>query len=357
VEFQEIFEHLRLTFSNWLASKEDGGEFRGVLEDVIFSRKLPLYEKRKRLEILLAHDIESWITTDFTSEDAARAHETSLLRVDCRIRGQGVCGGKCVWKKKGEEEKCLLHVPKETELGESDKKVSAPRVLLLRLIEELLRYGERRRQLLEQDVSRMGSLEKPVTIEGNQRIYPEKSAEWYELLRLEWADTRDEEPIFYEEMSRDAEPAPALAQQEEATTLPPSLELILNGGEPDPKTGALRLFRAPFESLLVPLGLTPAQLSIKDDTTALTEQMMIDIIKGKHVPVIQIDISVDPPKVLAKQPVRPTTSGIPVFVFTNEGPALLLRSPVDPQLLKKEDMPKGLLNILLGAKKNITSKA
>jgi len=25
--------------------------------------------------------------------------------------------------------------------------------------------------------------------------------------------------------------------------------------------------------------------------------------------------------------------------------------------LKKEDMPKGLLNILLGAKKNITSKA
>ena len=158
-------------------------------------------------------------------------------------------------------------------------------------------------------------------------------------------------------MSRDAEPAPALAEQEEATTLPPSLELILNGGESDPKTGALRLFRAPFESLLVPLGLTPAQLSIKDDTTPLTEQMMIDIIKGKHVPVIQIDISVDPPKVLAKQPVRPTTSGIPVFVFTNEGPALLLRSPVDPQLLKKEDMPKGLLNILQGAKKNITSKA
>jgi len=352
VEFQEIFEHLRLTFSNWLASKEDGGEFRGVLEDVIFSRKLPLYEKRKRLEILLAHEIEDWITTDFNSEDKKRAHETSLLRVDCRIRGQGVCGGRCVWKKKGEEEKCLLHVPKETELGESDKKVSAPRVLLLRLIEELLRYGERRRQLLEQDVSRLGSLEKPVTIDGNQRIYPEKSPEWYELLRLEWADIRDEEPIFYEEMSRDAEPAQALAEQEEATTLPPSLELILNGGpEQDSKTGALRIFRAPFESLLVPLGITPAQLSIGDDTTALTDQMIIDIVKGKYVPVVQINIAVDPPTVIAKQPTRPTSSGIPVFVITNDGPALLLRSPTDPQLLKKDDMPKGLLNILMGAKK------
>jgi hypothetical protein len=356
VEFQEVFEHLRLTFSNWLASKEDGGEFRDVLEDVIFSRTLPLYEKRKRLEILLAHEIEDWITTDFNSEDKKRAHETSLLRVDCRVRGQGTCGGRCVWKKKGEEEKCLLHVPKETELGESDKKVSAPRVLLLRLIEELLRYGERRRQLLEQDVSRLGILEKPV-IDGNQHIYPEKSAEWYELLRLEWADIRDEEPIFYEEMSRDAEPAAPLAEQEEATTLPPSLQLILNGGpDQDPKTGALRLFRAPFESLLVPIGMTPVQLAIKDDTTALTDEMIMNIIKTRNMPFIQINVSVDPPVVIAKQPVRPTSVGVPVIVITNDGPALLMRSPADPQLLKKEDMPKGLLNILLGAKKNITSK-
>ena len=208
------------------------------------------------------------------------------------------------------------------------------------------------RPFYEQDVSRLGSLEKPVTIDGNQRIYPEKSPEWYELLRLEWADIRDEEPIFYEEMSRDAEPAQALAEQEEATTLPPSLELILNGGpEQDPKTGALRIFRAPFESLLVPLGITPAQLSIGDDTTALTDQMIIDIVKGKYVPVVQINIAVDPPTVIAKQPTRPTSSGIPVFVITNDGPALLLRSPTDPQLLKKDDMPKGLLNILMGAKK------
>jgi hypothetical protein len=103
--------------------------------------------------------------------------------------------------------------------------------------------------------------------------------------------------------------------------------------------------------------MTPVQLAIKDDTTALTNEMIMNIIKTRNMPLIQINVSVDPPVVIAKQPVRPTSVGVPVIVITNDGPALLMRSTADPQLLKKEDMPKGLLNILLGAKKNITSKA
>jgi hypothetical protein len=242
-------------------------------------------------------------------------------------------------------------VPKETDLGESEKPVSAPRVLLLRLIEELLRYGERRRQLLEQDVSRLATLEKPVTIDGNQRIYPEKSAAWFELLRLEWATKVDEEPKFYEEMSRDAEPAEPLAEQDEASALPPSLELILNGGaDPDPKTGTLRLFRAPYEALLVPLGLTPAQVAVKGDTVALTDEMIRAIVGGKGVPVIQINLQVDPPTVVSKKPTRPATAGVPVFVITAEGPALLMKNPESPEFLKRGDMPKGLLELLDKAK-------
>lgn len=357
IDFHEIFEHLRITFSNWLAAKEDGGKFRNIMEEIIFSRKLPLYEKRKRLEILLNHEVEDWITTDFTEEDKKKSHETSLLRVDCRIRGQEACGGKCVWRKNKDEGKCLLHVPKQTELGESDTPVSAPRVLLLRLIEELLRYGERRRQLMDQDVSRLVNLEKPVIIDGKdgkQIIYPEKSAAWYELLRLEWATKKDEKPQFYEEMSKEAGEAPPLAKQDEESELPPSLQLILNGGpEPDPKTGALRLFRAPFETLLIPLGLTPAQLSITADTTALTDEMIRGIVQGKTKPVVQIDLQSDPPVVIAKRPVRVSSPGVPIFVITAEGPALLLRSPEDPQFLREEDMPKGLLEYVKGAKRII----
>jgi len=350
LEFQEIFEHLRLTFSNWLAAKKDGGEFRGILEDVIFSRKLPLFEKRKRMEILLSPIIDEWITTEYTDEDKKRKHETSLLRTDCRIRAKDSCGGRCVWRQSEDAGKCMLHVPKETSLGEQDVAVSAPRVLLLRLIEELIRYGERRRQLLDQDVSRLAAFDKPIT-DGNQRIYPEKSAEWYELLRLEWASQKDEEPQFYEEMSRDVAPAAPLEAQEERTVLPPTLETILNGGaEADPKTGALRLFRAPFETLLIPLGLSPTQVTIGADTTALTEDMMRIILHAKGVSIIQIDMRRDPPLYIAKRSVRPSAQGIPVFIITEEGPALLMRSIAEPELLKKEDMPKGLLDILVKGK-------
>jgi hypothetical protein len=39
-----------------------------------------------------------------------------------------------------------------------------------------------------------------------------------------------------------------------------------------------------------------------------------------------------------------------VFIITEEGPALLMRSIAEPELLKKEDMPKGLLDILVKGK-------
>jgi hypothetical protein len=267
VEFQEVFEHVRLTFSNWLASQKDGGELRNTLESVIFSSRLPLYEKRKRMEILLSRPFHSWITTDFSDEDTKNAMNTSLLRVDCTVKGKEQCNGRCVWVRdlgipgdeqiqthkgtyyNGDDGKCLLHVPKRTTLGEDSKKVSAPRVLLLRLIEELLRYGERRRQLLNKDVSRLATLEKPVVINNRdeksaQVIYPEKSSAWYELLRLEWAKINSEKPKFLEEMSGTKDET-QLAKLNTTNTLPETLETLMNGSDGyDPKIGAIRIFRA-----------------------------------------------------------------------------------------------------------------
>jgi hypothetical protein len=351
--FQEVFEHLRLTFSNWLASKEDGGEFRKVLEGVIFSRKLPLFEKRKRLDILLGREISKWMTTDYTEEDAKRADEASLLRVDCRVRGKEACGGRCVWRQEAAT-KCMIHAPEETELGESEKKVSAPRVLLLRLIEELLRYGERRRQLLEQDVSRLATLDRPITLGkpgqvGKERIYPEKSAAWYELLRLEWSAKLDENAVYIEEMGREGAAAVAapLAPQEDSTALPPSLQTVLNGSaEADPKTGALRLLRAPFESIFTPIGLITKQLGIAKDTVAMTDKMIREAVQMTARPFVQIDLRADPPEVIAKKAKRILFPGIPVIVITETGPALLVRNPEEPDMLKKGDLPKGLVDIL-----------
>ena len=369
LEFQEIFEHLRLIFSNWLATNPNGGDFRKQLEDVIFSRRLPLYEKRKRMEILLATTVESWIATDNSPEDAARKKRASILRADCTLKDTAGCGGRCVWRRRlvdGEEKGvCLLHAPAETQLGEDTKKVSAPRVLLLRLIEELLRYGERRRQLLTQDVSQMAALEKPITLpaadggKGRQRIYPEKSAAWFELLRLDWAKRADEKPLFVEEMSRGAEPgipaaAAGPAEEEEGSALPIPLQTLLAGGveaaATDPKVGALRLLRAPFSALLAPLGISPKQLSLEADTMALEEAQLRELNRMTGRVVVQINLTVDPPAVSAKKPFRIAYPTIPVFIVTTEGPALLVRNPAQPEFLAKEDLPSGLATIVEKAK-------
>jgi hypothetical protein len=349
-EFQEVFEHLRLTFSNWLASKVDGGEFRRQLETVIFSNRLPLVEKRKRMEILLSREIEKWMTTDFADEDAIASKDVSLLRVDCTLRNEDTCGGRCVWKR--DTEKCLLHVPKQTHLGEEMAPVSAARVLLLRLIEELLRYGERRRQLLERDVSRLASLEKPIVIGvsgsvAKQVIYPEKSSAWYELLRLEWAKVANEEPKFLEEMSR--EQGERLASLEEKTTLPESLLSILNGpGGPDQKTGAIRILRADFDGLLVPLRISAADIGITADTKSLDTKMIRAIVQATGMSVVQIDIRSDPPSFNGGRPLRTAHDNgvVPVFIITEEGPGILVLNPSAPQILKKSDMPLGLLNTI-----------
>ena len=346
-EFQEIFEHLRLTFANWLASKEGNGEMRQRIESVIFSHKLPLFEKRKRMEILLEREVEKWITSDFSPEDEDEK-EVSLLRVNCTVRGKEECGGRCTWKQG--EEKCLLHVPKDTQLGEDERRVSAPRVLLLRLIEELLRYGERRAQLFDNNVSRLASLEKPVVIAvpdsiAKQVIYPEKSSAWYDLLRLEWSKVANEEPRFLEEMSKEPKPAP-LAEQTEETTLPERLITLMGAG--DPKTGGLRLLGGTFDELLAILRVNPQEIGVTADTAALNDDMLRRIVKETGVKVAQIDLRADPPMVIARGVIRTThlIDMVPIFVITEDGPAMLVLNPEEPLPLTKADLPGGFMALI-----------
>jgi hypothetical protein len=137
------------------------------------------------------------------------------------------------------------------------------------------------------------------------------------------------------------------------------LELILNGGpEPDPKTGALRLLRAPLEALLVPLGLTVKNLDTKagPDTSILNDTMIRNIVSIKGVPVVQINLQVDPPTVEARRPPRSEFNSVPVFIITADGPALLIKDPASPELLKRDDMPKGLLEYVNNAKRLLGTK-
>ena len=335
-EFDEIFQHLRLTFSNWLAAADGGAGLRSALEEFIFTDTLPLFEKRKRLEILIGPTVSEWITSDTTEGD--EKHSASLLRVDCRIRSEGQCSGACQWKPEESTTKCKIHATPSKEA------VSAPRILLMRLIEELLRYAKRRQEMFDQEVVRISSLDTKVLVipsknGGEQHIYSDRSRSWEELLRLEWADTR-ERPIFLEEMSRSAIASVAAPITTE-TAVSESIQTVL--GTTDPKTASLRLIRGDLQTLL-----SVAEVSI-DDVAAIPAEMNEEtvkaIVRATQRPVVFINPTANPP-VIGRAPIRVTVPGIVILVQTETGLGLLVLNPVEPELPLKTEVPESILKLV-----------
>jgi hypothetical protein len=348
-QFNETFEHLRITFSNWLNSSEDGGNFRRQLEEILSDNSMPLFERRKRVEIMIGPVIEGWISE--RDEDAPR--QTSLLRVDCTLRSQEECGGSCSWiEDKG---KCMIHVKKvegEEEAGRS----SATRILLRRLIEELLRFSNRRQEIFEKRVSQLAVLDDAVR-QGEQYILPEKSAAWTELLRLEWATRVPEEPKYLEEMRRNptgSEQAP-LTPVDERTALPVPLETIL--GAEDPKTARLRMYPSPtggLEPFLSLLGTTASAVGMKQTDSELTDTNLFTIVNKTKYPVIQYDLRTEPPKITnalklqyqlySDKKYSEIDTRYAIFVITdNRSPSLLVTDTEYPVLLKKTELPNAVI--------------
>jgi len=339
-EFNEVYEHLRLTFSNWLAAVENGAEIRKVMESIIFRRDIPLFEKRRRMEIILAPQVESWIG----ESDEDKPRQASLLRVDCRLRPESECGGACSWSQ--EKGKCLIHSPAKDPHHTS---TSAIHVLLLRLIEELLRFGQKRQQIFDQQVSQLASLDNPIRV-GDQYIIPEKSMVWTEMLRLEWAKDVTEKPIFLEEMSgalTASSPAPAL---DEVSSLNATLQTVM--GADDPATGLLRLYPSPGRGFLPFLQLLNIESDVPDiEGEELSDTTLTTLLRKSGMPIVQIDLRVDPPGILAKKPPRDKGLGFPVFVLRKGlPPSLLCRDPENPALLHTGELPKGLQTLIEGAK-------
>ena len=399
-EFGEAYEHLRLTFSNWLAAATDAGEFRKALEDIIFRRDMLLYEKRKRLEILLGPEVESWLA----ESDEDKPRQASLFRLDCRLRDEGGCGGMCEWRQAEGADgngQCLIHVAETSPI--EGALASGGRILLLRLIDELLRYAGKRKEIFEQRVSKIGVIENPVILK-DEAIFPEKSAAWIDILRMEWARDKTEEARYLEEMSRlapmgtgaapveaedeyekpeglppglfaepvkfafkkptttvpaaapaqavPAQAAPAQAKKfqfkkppppaPQFTELPPSLQALL-GPQPTP----LKLYPSPTGTLTPFLGLfaaTEADAGLAPRATEFTDANLKALVKKSVNPIVQYDLRTEPPTVIARRlPVDKDAKGYPVFVIRDDAPPSLLVTDTEaPAALKRAELPDAL---------------
>jgi len=196
-DFEEIYQHLRYTFANWLATV--GGSLRTEINEILFDRNgninmnIPLSEKRLRLFIKIGNIILGWLDSSIPQID----RKPTLKRVDCRvIVNKEGCSNKCVWK--DETKKCLLHVPEKFNVGVTE--VDAKGLFIKKLIEELIRFPEKRAELMSRRVREYVKLRAPFR-SGNEYIVPEDSVGWTELLRMEWRDKKVEKPKFIEEFS------------------------------------------------------------------------------------------------------------------------------------------------------------
>ena len=116
------------------------------------------------------------------------------------IDGPEACTGSCYWKQ--DEGKCLLHVHKTTALSDQKgaRDVSTPELFTKRVIDELVRFPARRKQLMRGEISIVSKMVEPIH-EGDQFIIPESSPTWTNLLRLDWMRQIPEEPKYHEEMT------------------------------------------------------------------------------------------------------------------------------------------------------------
>jgi len=236
-EIEEIYQHLRITFSNWLEQKGSSVK-RNLEDDIIFNSTISLNNKRKRLLVLFGSLIQNWFSTE-TSETPY----TSLLRKDCLVQSEDTCSDKCVFTSQG---KCKIHVT------EKYKDVNLANLLMFRLFDELLRYAEKRKEIFKNEVSKLVFLDKPIRI-GDQYILPEDSIEWSEFLRFAWAQDTTDKPKFFEELSREISSSEFVEMPEEETVieLPNYLKAIL--GPENTKTKSLKYYELTKDTNLNPV--------------------------------------------------------------------------------------------------------
>lgn len=363
VQFEELYQQFRLMVSNWLTSYRAGSEIRKGIEDIIFNEDLPEYERRKRLYIFIASTLLSW----FYPDDEKWESHVSFLRRDCRlIESPDACTGTCYWKAdEGNSGKCLLHVDAKTQLGDKpgERDVSTPELFTKRIIDELVRFPLRRRQLMKRgEISKVSTIISPIR-QGDQYIIPEASPTWTNLLRLDWARQIPEEPKYYEEMSRKATPEDEVPPKGE---LPAELVALL--GEDTPLR--LRIPDVPDSTQpLMPftgiLGMTLDQMGLSNDATTIKLDNLNKFVLAMSKPIGLFDFrtasggaGASGPKIDFIRPMTGSFDSVTIFVLLPTQIGLLIQEDGD-STVKISSLPEEIqakwkdASIIRGPKKPV----
>jgi hypothetical protein len=288
-EWEESYRQFRLMVSNWITGEKAGPTIRKGIEEIIFNNDLPEFERRKRLYIFLSSTLLSWFYPD---RDNWERGSTTFLRKDCRlIESPDSCTGSCYWKE--DEGKCLLHVKETTELSDTpgQRAVSTPELYTKRIIDELVRFPVRRKQLMKKgEISSIVAIVEPIR-DGDQYIIPESSSTWTNLLRLDWAKVVPEEARYYEEQSRTASENEHTIPEGE---MPVALQSLFDEGT----SLRVRILPNADQSLLpftAILGITLGQLGLEDNATRLNKNALIQYVRHTSKPIGMINRTGDIP--------------------------------------------------------------
>ena len=318
-DLQDIYEHFRITFASWLAEAPEHAVVREKIQDILESEE-SLAEKRKALQIILeSGKVLSWISSAEPVKTAS-----SIRRVDCTQMNETSCSGRCVWN----TDKCFIHAPETTTVGKGQ--VDTARLFMYKLIDEILRFSEKRNELFDNSMSRLSSVDREI-IEGEQRIIPENTAAWYELLRSSWTASETEAPRFFEEQSRRLTKDEQIPPSDEATRLPVLLQTYLS--PTDPATATFRLLRAPMDTLF-------SRISFRVNATrsSFTEEDLEKITRATKYPIAQIDLRTEDVKALAAS-TKAQMSEYFILVLTETGPSLLVKDPDSDALPLLSSLP------------------
>ncbi len=144
-QLEESYQHVRVTLSEWLQTSA-GKPYKRAIESLRAARartQLPLYELRKRLDLLLQPILAKWIHVG----PKGTTWELSTLRRNCLKVPKGACEGACVWSEA--EDSCLIHA------AATERFVDPLFVIGARIVDELLRTNEPALQVLQQSVARL----------------------------------------------------------------------------------------------------------------------------------------------------------------------------------------------------------